>query len=136
MSANIGIGNSWDDPTLFKDGISLTFESDGYYWFLYRYFESANLDTTHELIDLYGGAEIDGYELDRLEEELITALNDIQWREENWEVLTGWNGEEKNKKAEIRRVVSKVEMKSLINKLLSLVSNAKSSNQKLICLGD
>lgn len=136
MSLDIGVGKSWDDPALFKEGGHLSFESDGYYWFLYKYFENANLDPAHELIDLYGGNEIEGYELERLEEELNAALNDIQWRDNTWEVVTGWNGESKTKEAEIKREVSKTEMSKLIKNLLVLISESKRTGRKLVCLGD
>ena len=52
---------------------SVWLDSNGCYWYLYRYFEGAKVQRTEELIDLYGSAEIDGYELDRLEDELIAA---------------------------------------------------------------
>jgi hypothetical protein len=49
---------------------SVMLESDGIYWFLYRYFEGANLNHASELIDLYGGGTIEGYQLHRLRTEL------------------------------------------------------------------
>jgi hypothetical protein len=136
LAADLGLGTSLNDPNLFSDGISLTLNDDGYYWFLYRYFESANLDKQHELIDLYGDAEIDGYQLERLEEELRQAHFDANNRNDSWDVLTSWHGSEVSKQAEIRKVVEKNKMIELIQRLLDLIEQAKRRKLKLICVGD
>jgi hypothetical protein len=162
MSLDIGVGKSLDDPALFKNG-HVAFEDEmilekldlghkllkdvdiyghGYFWFLYRYFESANLHPADKLppddslIDPYCDNAIEGYQMERLEEELNVARKDIQWRDEIWEVRAGWNGKHKSKETEIRKQVSKTQMCELIDKLLLLISEAKRTNQKLVCVGD
>ena len=88
-----------------------------------------------ELIDLYGGAEIDGHELDRLEDELISAREDANRRPEEWKVLTGWNASP-SRDNEIWRSVEKSEVLEIIGKLMWLVDFAKSNKLKLIVSGD
>jgi hypothetical protein len=114
----------------------LTLESDAYYWFLYRYFESANLDRQHELIDLYGDNVLDGYQLDRLQDELKTALTDVNARPDTWDVLVGWKSEQVGRESEDWRPIERRRMVEIINSLLDLIRRAKESGLKLICVGD
>lgn len=136
MSADFYVARSYDDLDARRAPLELSLESNGYYWFLYRYFESANLDRRHELIDLYGGASIGGYQLDRLEEELNEALLDIQSRPASWRVLVGWTSESISRETEERKVVEKGRLIELINKLLSLIAQAKESKLQIVYVGD
>jgi hypothetical protein len=136
MSADLGIGFSDNDPNLFKDGLHLRLEDDGCYWFLYKYFESANLDRSHELIDLYGGGPINGYQLERLKAEMAQALVDVSFKPTQWKVLIGWNGSQQSKESEIQKEVSKDEMTKLIQNILNLISVAETRQLSLICSGD
>lgn len=111
-------------------------DSSGYYWFLYRYFESANLERHKgELIDLYGGGVIEGYQLHRLQCELEQALEDVQRKPESWRVLAGWIGTDVSIETEDWKTVNKVEMLRVIASLLALVRGA-SDSLKLVCDGD
>lgn len=111
-------------------------DSNGYYWFLYRYFESANLEQHKgELIDLYGGGVIEGYQLHRLKCELEQALQDVQHRPETWKVLAGWTGTNVSVETEDWKIVEKPEMIRVITALLALVRGA-SDSLKLVCDGD
>jgi hypothetical protein len=89
MAAYIFTAPSWRSKPVHLNDKSVLFDDDGYYWHLYRYFEGANLDKREELVDLYGGREIDGYQLDRLEDELVAALRDTATKPNQWHVLTG-----------------------------------------------
>jgi hypothetical protein len=135
MAAFIFVAASWQGPPANPKDRSVLLESDGNYWFLYRYFEGANLNHESELIDLYGGGEIDGYQLHRLETELRSALEDVGRKPEHWRVLTGWN-EEPTIENEIWRDVGRDRMVQLINQLVWLVEFAKERRLKLICSGD
>ena len=114
---------------------TVSFKADGYYWFLYRYFAGANLDRRTELIDLYGDAEINGYQLHRLRVELESALTDVAQKQDRWLVLTGWN-ERPAIENEIWREVDRGEMVDLIQRLLWLINFAREQKLNLICFGD
>jgi len=116
--------------------VLLSLNSDAYYWFLYKYFESANLARGHELINLYGDMALDGYQLERLEEEWKIALVDVSARPNIWNVLVGWNSEKATRDTEDRRPVEKHKMVELINQLLALIRQARESRLKLVYVGD
>ena len=84
---------------------------------------------------MYGGAEIDSYELDRLEDELIAAREDANHKPNEWKVLTGWN-ETPARENEIWRVVKKTEILEIIAKMMWLVEFARTNKLKLIVSGD
>ena len=67
MSLDLFFGQNFDDYKREDIKFLLSFEDDGNYWFLNRYFEAANLGSKMMLIDLYDGASIESYQLDRLE---------------------------------------------------------------------
>lgn len=113
----------------------LALKNDACYWFLYRYFEAANLDRTRELIDLHGGGTLAGYQLQRLEDELKTALLDIAVRPETWSVFVGWNGKA-DQSTEIWQPLEKREAISTIERLLGLLHKARDSNTYLAYQGD
>lgn len=136
MAADIYVSEKWGANAVNPKERTVLLGSDGYYWFLYRYFEGANLNRQSELIDLYGEAEITGYQLHRLETELRTALEDVARKPERWQVLCGWNGTEIKLESENWVEVEREKMLALIQRLLWLIEFAKESNLKLICFGD
>ena len=133
MALDIGIGSGIRDPGI---QYKLEFWADGYYFFLFGYFERANLSRSHELLDLYGDSEIGGVQLDRLEEELIRAKADVTDKEDTWDELIGWSGIERKESQEVREKVERERMLILIKKLLALVSEARERQMKIIGLGD
>lgn len=133
---DIGIGSHLDDPSV-RSGPLVAFNDDGYYWFLYRYFEAAKVDRrTAELLDLYGDAEIGGYQMERLADELTNAREDAQTKPDEWSVLVGWRGGGPSRKTEIRRPVTRDRMLNLIDHLLALINDARARGLKLIAVGD
>ncbi len=114
----------------------MVFESNATYWYLYRHFEAANLDRTNELIDLYGGAIIDGYQLHRLRTELEEALVEIENKPESWQVLIGWTSETKSPETEDWRKVERTEVLKTVNQLLELVYASHRTGKKLVSSGD
>jgi hypothetical protein len=136
MAANIFVAASWNSPRVSPAEQTLLLEDDGNYWHLYRYFEGANLrDRPGELVDLYGGAEIDGYQLDRLEDEMKSAIEDAVKRPEEWRVLTGWNSR-KARANEIWKVVERDKLIAIVNRILGLIALAREKKLKLIVSGD
>lgn len=112
-------------------------DDSGCYWFLYRYFEAANLERHKgELIDLYGGGQaIEGYQLHRLITELEQALIDTQLKPDTWRVLVGWTGPTVGVETEDWRTVTRADVLSTISSLLALARCA-SDSLKLVCCGD
>jgi hypothetical protein len=136
MAASIYVGNSWRTQCPANpDEQSVWLDDTAIYWHLYRYFEAANLDRRHELVDLYGGGEIDGYQLDRLEDELLAARGDAAHRPSQWKVPTGWN-DSPSRENEIWRAVEKSELLVTIDKLLALIDFARTNHLKPIVSGD
>jgi len=115
---------------------SVQLHADACYWFLYRYFEAANLDRSHELIGLYEDADISGYQFQRLEDELLLAREDAAARPETWTVLVGWDGEVQSRDTEIHKEVKRAELLGLIDRLLGLVRRALERGQTLVVVGD
>jgi hypothetical protein len=105
------------------------------YWFLFRYFEGVNIGRRTELVDLCGVTEIEGYQLDRFEDEMLSARDDINNKPEQWKVLIGWN-DSPARENEIWHVAEKSSVAQTIDNLLSLVAIARSKNLKLIASGD
>ncbi|MCX6952944.1 MAG: hypothetical protein NTV51_12380 [Verrucomicrobia bacterium] len=107
------------------------------YRFLYRYFASANLPGSGpELVDLYGNAEIGGYQLERLVDELRSAEIDVLGRPAEWSVLLGWDGADMKKETERREVLSREKALLTIRSLLDLAQEAQRRGVKLISAGD
>ena len=137
MAAHIFLAEPKDLDRPAEGSDSFFLEDDGYYWFLYRYFEGANL-TAHkgELIDLYGGDVIEGYQLYRLQTELEEALRVTRLMPDRWKVLVGWESEDCSKGNERWKEVDRVEMASLIERLLRMISKANSADLKFVSSGD
>lgn len=136
MGVDFYIRDSAGDRRPSEPPAFITLEDDAYYWFLYGYFENASLDSSHALIDLYGSGEIQGYQLDRLEDELNIALLDISARPEKWEVLVGWKTVPRGRDIEIWRVLEKNVLLQLIHRFLSGIQQARESGNTLSYVGD
>lgn len=133
MALDIGLGRGLDDPNILY---RLEFWADGYYFFLFDYFQKASLNPHQRLLDLYEDAEIDGEQLDRLEEELNRAKADVKDKMDTWEEVVGWTGIERKKSQEMRETVERKRMLIVIEKLLALVSEARERRLKIIGRGD
>ncbi|MEX2306735.1 MAG: hypothetical protein WD738_04045 [Pirellulales bacterium] len=136
MACEVFAAASFDERSTSRQQLYVEFQSDGYYWYLYPYFESAKLPSKHELIDLYGDNEISGYELDRLENRLQDAKMDMQWRAESWLVTIGWSGSTISRKTAEQRMDHKETMLALIDRVLDVIAYAKSNELKLCVVGD
>lgn len=137
MAADIFVAESFRATRVNPPERSVWLGDTACYWHLHRYFEGAKVQRSGELVDLYGygGAEIDGYELERLEDELIAAREDADHRPNEWKVLTGWS-ESPARENEIWRVVKKTELFEIIAKMMWLVDFARTNKLKLIVSGD
>jgi len=138
MALTIGIGKNYQEIQKLQnsDWCKLQLIDDGYYSFLYNYFEIAKLsEAESDLIDLYDNCEINDYQLIRLKQVMEICLKDVQWRSEEFEVLTSWVGIQ-TLETEVRKTITKSRLIDIIETLLTLIDNAISSNLKLICIGD
>jgi hypothetical protein len=135
MAALVFVAEKWKDRPVNSSERTLCLDDDGYYWHLYRYFEGANLDRRRELVDLYGAAEIDGYQLERLAQELRAARRDAARNPARWRVLTGWRNTPAREN-EIWSPVERTKLIELIDQLLWLVAFARKRRLKLIVSGD
>ncbi|MBX7223985.1 MAG: hypothetical protein K1Y36_28980 [Blastocatellia bacterium] len=136
MAATVYVGENWKSATLANPPEkTLCLDDSGVYWHLYRYFEGANLDRRHELVDLYGGGEIFGYQLDRLQDELKSALADVTHKPAEWKILTGWNTSQ-SRENEIWQTVRKTELAEIIQQFLWLITFAREKQLKVIVAGD
>ena len=136
MAADIQLASSRD---LSSSGTppSVQLYDDGYYWWLYWYFEAASLPPRKaELIDLYGDAEISGYQLDRLRRELEEARFDAMHRPDEWQVVIGWTEAWMSADTERISVVQKAEMLRVIDALLLLVMTGLGYDVPVACVGD
>ena len=136
MSVSLYLADHANLQTPCSEISPVTFNDDGYYWFLYRYFESANLERHKgELIDLYGGGVIEGYQLHRLRTELEQAMQDVAHKPDSWLVLVGWQGGSVCVETEDWHKVEKLEVLHVITSLLALILSS-SPARKLVCDGD
>jgi hypothetical protein len=136
MAADLFPGMSVDDSQALQSDWTIHLDDDGYYWHLYPYFESAKLPSGGELIDLYGDNEVSGYQLDRLRSSMETARNDLCWRGDSWEVVTGWSGDDLSPETEIKQRVDKYRLLELIDRLVSLIDYCVACELKLCIYGD
>ena len=136
MAAYIYIAEAGNLEVAQSGHATLLLESTPEYWFLYRYFEAANLDHQHELIDLYGGSPIDGYQIVRLKAELENAKIDAEARPQAWKVLTGWDGEKPSLNTEIWEEADKGKVISIIESLNNMIDECNKNGLVLVCSGD
>ena len=136
MAADLYPSTSLRETDGMTSALAMHVDDNGYYWHLYPYFESAKLPCGHELVDLYGSNAIDGYELDRLRAKMIVAKNDLSWRPESWDVVTGWDGHDIRSQNEIKKIVDKAKMVELIDRLIALIDHCKTNELKLCVYGD
>lgn len=117
-------------------GPTLMLDASPAYWFLYRYFEAANLDRRDELIDLYGGRVIDGYQLHRLRSELEAAKSDVEQQPDTWKVLVGWTGEPVSVDNEDWQTVTRDAVAAVNDALLDMIAYAEKHGFRFVTSGD
>ena len=122
----MAVSISLDPP----NGYGVCLEDDGYYWFLYPYFERVSA-VTGQMVDLYGDAVFTSGDLTaplRALEGASTAAG--VWGEDQ-NVRLGWRGEQ-----QIFDKVSKKRLRGLLGELIALVTAAKETGAKVVCVGD
>ncbi|MCD4726483.1 MAG: hypothetical protein K8R46_02390, partial [Pirellulales bacterium] len=108
IMAQLLVSKSLENSAPDDAGRRVVLVNDGYYWFLYWYFEAANLPPRNcELIGLYADAELSGYQLQRFIAELEEARADALCKPELWNILVGWNGADTCRESERRLPVER-----------------------------
>ena len=112
----------------------MCFEDDGYYWFLYPYFE-ATAETCGQLIDLYGDAEFHAAKgLPQLKANMEKALADAKNLPGLYAVHTGT--QIKPVREELYKHLEKGNLIAITGKFLSLIDEVADCDGYLICQGD
>jgi hypothetical protein len=105
-------------------------EDDGYYWFLYPYFERVSA-VTGQMVDPYGDAVFTTDDLTTLMRELEGASAEAGVWGEDRDVRVGWRGEQ-----QVFEKVSKDRLRGLIGELIAIVTAARETSARVVCVGD
>ena len=133
--ADLFVAQSLTSPIVNPTAKSVRFVADGYYFHLRRYFESANLERGRDLVALYDDSQLDGYQLDRLDDELTSAYRDALAKPDQWQVLVGWS-DPPARNNEIWKTVDRKKLVEIIERMQWLISYARERQLKLIVSGD
>ncbi len=111
----------------------LSFDDDGYYWFLHPLF-AALAERTGIYIDLYGHASFHPGNIHHLERLIADARALVQDRPDVWQVSIGHQPFPVER--EIYQEVSKSLMSEKLDVLSELVREVKKTSASLVFLGD
>jgi hypothetical protein len=109
---------------------SVCFEDDGYYWFLYPFFERLAA-RTRQFIEPYGDAEFSGAQLAELEKAVAAAATSAEALPDSTEVKRVWFGPEPVVDT-IRREV----LLNLLDQLGEVIRVGRQEGRAIICSGD
>jgi hypothetical protein len=122
-------------PKSFGDCV-LQFEDDGYYWFLYSFFEDLEKQTG-QMIDLYEGAFFNEANLDLLHKTIQQVKNQISQKPDFWKEFIGTIIHPGERKVEKRySTVHKKKLESILAKLENAVIEAKEKRIGILFFGD
>jgi hypothetical protein len=115
---------------------SISFEGGAAdYWYLWPTMINEIKNKTGELIDLYDDAESSGDNLDKIETIVLHQLDELRKKKDKeWNVHIGT--ELQPIKKEIYRTLVKKDLEEKLQRLLTIVKQAKQKNEKVICIGD
>jgi len=117
----------------YRQELSLRFDEDGYYWFLYPLFEELYA-LTGNMIDLYGNATFEAETLPFLQEMGEKARLKVARKPKNWDVRIGY--QYTPKKEPILKTVNRQRFLSMLDQLDKMIDWAIKHNEKIECLGD
>lgn len=125
----LDIGIKTEEKTHYK----VSFEDDGYYWFLHPLFEKM-ASSIGFYIDLYGSAQLKDANIAQFELLLKEAYAMVSEKTDYWEVHTGT--ETYPIKKEIYNKISKLHLINKLDILSSMASEVKKGNSKMVFEGD
>jgi hypothetical protein len=105
------------------------FEDDGYYWFLYPFFERLAA-RTRQFIEPYGDAEFWGTQLAELEKTATEAKASAESLPDTIEVKLGWRPEP------VVETIRKGVLLNLLDQLAVAIRIAHQEDRGIICSGD
>ena len=128
MAVSLGLSRSGPVEADYSDGVC--FEDDGYYWFLYPFFEEA-CKQTGQMIDPYGDAIFEPVHLPALLAVLEEAARSAEQQPEEWDVRLGWRGGQ-----EVYCKVSKRKVQGMLTDFIALVKGAMAAGKNVVGYGD
>lgn len=129
MAMSIGLSRT-DDVHNADYTSDIYLEDDGYYWFLYPFFQDV-WEHTGQMIDLYGVAVFGVNEQQVLLETLERAATVARKQPDEWDVCIGWHG----KDAIISKVI-KTDLQALLTKIIDIITEAQASQFAIVFFGD
>jgi len=111
----------------------LSFENDGYYWYLHPFFEALK-NSTGIYVDLYGDAVFNRGNVNQIETALVNASSSLEAEENYFQVHCGT--QVKPEKKEIYNKISKNELKSKLNIIFGIIKHIKEHGGSLVFEGD
>ena len=130
MSLDIRIRTDRPDH---QEGLEISFDNDGYYWFFHPLFERLR-DETGKYIDLYGDATFSRDDYPRLLHLLDEADVIARRQPKTWEVHVGTQVRPTRK--ELYRTVHRDHVLKIITTLRNMVDAADKLGGHLECIGD
>jgi hypothetical protein len=122
---------SLDISTAAAPSLGLSFEDDGYYWFLELGFRGV-AQRTGKYVDLYGHTIFDSdAALADLEQALSAALKAVQDQPDQWRVPTAMQ-----QPLKLQATVSKAKMIERITLFLMMCAEARRAGSSIECIGD
>ncbi len=118
-------------PNALRHGLS--FDDDGYYWFMHPWFESL-AKQTGKYIDLYGRVEFSPSEFPRLRDITAEVRERIRQQPTSWQVTTGWQTHPLRK--EITKKVNRSDFLRLLDAFDRLMDTASSTGESIECIED
>jgi hypothetical protein len=136
MALDVYLQKKPSPPEVFNSCF-LQFQDDGYYWFLYDFFDKL-AEQSGQMIDLYDGAFFKGENLDLLNQTINQAKKAISNKPDSWEELIGTTFEKgiKTKVEKMYSTVYKKELESILSKLENAISTAKEKDLGVCFFGD
>ncbi len=131
IQKDASIPQSFDDCFLQLDG------DDGYYWFLYSFFENL-AKQTGQMIDLSDDAFFNGVNLDLLNQTIQQAKSQISQQPNVWEEFIGTiiHKEHRTRVEKLYSTVHKKKLESILAKLENAVVEAKEKGLGVFFFGD
>ncbi len=137
MAIGIYIQKDTSIPQLFDNCFLQLDGDDGYYWFLYSFFESL-AKQTGQMIDLSDDAFFHGVNLDLLNQTIQQARNQISHKLDVWEEFIGTilHKENRTRVEKLYSTVHKKKFEFILAKLENAIAEAKAKGMGIFFFGD